>query len=467
MAFVIALCDQLFGGKEPIDDVVDKLNRKYTIVVLMVLTVPIFTKQFVGEPIECFSPTFFTEAQSRYVNSYCWTSSTYYETYTNGAIGDDDSQINSNEVKVNYYQWAPLILLGEAFLFYLPFLLWRFASINNGVSLSRVAKKLGRVSDTPLGHPDRQSVLSECCELIQILTQIDRGNRPTSIIAGSTLTILYLMSKVLYIVNVLMQFLLLQLFLGEGYWSHGFNILRVLFRKNEWWSSPHFPLQTLCKVKAANQGVLQQYNCQCVLPINVFNEKIFSLWWFFCAVLLPTTVIGVFKWFQLMRLSQRIIFFRQYLERTKKVPCEVSFEIASNMVNQFLTVDSFTILKLMENNFGPTVITAVISRLYDMHKKINRMKLHDQLQKSGEKNSPEVLPQVHNITNARLEGETSSEPLGKPGFETGSQSSSSEARDKATDVVYVWTSEQPGYDSRQKFSRQISSRRSIQFPVMH
>lgn len=27
---------------------------------------------------ECFTPTYFTEPQARYVNSYCWTASTYY-----------------------------------------------------------------------------------------------------------------------------------------------------------------------------------------------------------------------------------------------------------------------------------------------------------------------------------------------------------------------------------------------------
>ena len=49
-----------------------------TIVLLLLLSLPLFTKQFAGEPIECFTPTYFTEAQSRYVNSYCWTVSTFY-----------------------------------------------------------------------------------------------------------------------------------------------------------------------------------------------------------------------------------------------------------------------------------------------------------------------------------------------------------------------------------------------------
>ncbi|KAH9414223.1 hypothetical protein DERP_008418 [Dermatophagoides pteronyssinus] len=70
--------DLIGGIHVPVDDGVDKLNRKYTLLVFLFLALPIFTKQYIGDPIECFTPTYFTEPQARYVNSYCWTASTYY-----------------------------------------------------------------------------------------------------------------------------------------------------------------------------------------------------------------------------------------------------------------------------------------------------------------------------------------------------------------------------------------------------
>ena len=82
MSFLFHVGDVLVGGKEPIDDSVDKIHRKCTIVFLLLLSLPLFTKQFAGEPIECFTPTYFTDAQARYVNSYCWTVSTFYHTTT-------------------------------------------------------------------------------------------------------------------------------------------------------------------------------------------------------------------------------------------------------------------------------------------------------------------------------------------------------------------------------------------------
>ena len=126
----------------PVDDGVDKLNRKYTLLVFLFLALPIFTKQYIGDPIECFTPTYFTEPQARYVNSYCWTASTYYLVAADQDDEDYDivGQVGKNQeppdprvlpeeldyggfdvastgperlrrVRVGYYQWAPLILL--------------------------------------------------------------------------------------------------------------------------------------------------------------------------------------------------------------------------------------------------------------------------------------------------------------------------------------------------------------------
>lgn len=83
------------------DDGVDKLNRKYTLLVFLFLALPIFTKQYIGDPIECFTPTYFTEPQARYVNSYCWTASTYYLVAADA--DDDDYEGFTGQVRhINY-----------------------------------------------------------------------------------------------------------------------------------------------------------------------------------------------------------------------------------------------------------------------------------------------------------------------------------------------------------------------------
>lgn len=82
----------------PVDDGVDKLNRKYTLLVFLFLALPIFTKQYIGDPIECFAPVYFAEHQSRYINSYCWTQSTYYMVPV-GDPEDDADQVSRRAFK--------------------------------------------------------------------------------------------------------------------------------------------------------------------------------------------------------------------------------------------------------------------------------------------------------------------------------------------------------------------------------
>ena len=44
------------------DDFVDRLNRQYTPSILVVFTILLSVKQFVGEPINCWCPAQFTES---------------------------------------------------------------------------------------------------------------------------------------------------------------------------------------------------------------------------------------------------------------------------------------------------------------------------------------------------------------------------------------------------------------------
>jgi innexin len=42
------------------DDVYDRLSRRFSVVLLMLFTVVVSTKQYVGDPIACFAPAQFT-----------------------------------------------------------------------------------------------------------------------------------------------------------------------------------------------------------------------------------------------------------------------------------------------------------------------------------------------------------------------------------------------------------------------
>jgi len=46
------------------DDFIDRINHRYSTVILVIFTVIVSTKQYVGEPIVCWTPALFTGESS-------------------------------------------------------------------------------------------------------------------------------------------------------------------------------------------------------------------------------------------------------------------------------------------------------------------------------------------------------------------------------------------------------------------
>lgn len=66
------------GGGTDDDGLVERLSRRYTSTLLAAFAMMVTTKQFVGEPISCWCPTYFTDGQKQYTNNVCWISNTFY-----------------------------------------------------------------------------------------------------------------------------------------------------------------------------------------------------------------------------------------------------------------------------------------------------------------------------------------------------------------------------------------------------
>ena len=60
------------------DDIVDRLNHFYTTGLLIIFTVVVSARQYVGDPIRCWCPAEFPGTHVDYTNNICWISNTYY-----------------------------------------------------------------------------------------------------------------------------------------------------------------------------------------------------------------------------------------------------------------------------------------------------------------------------------------------------------------------------------------------------
>lgn len=105
------------------DDFTDRVNHSYSTTVLMLCTLVVLGRQFIGSPITCWTPNEFTGAQVEYATLTCWVTSTYF-------VSPDLAQISSNlkerrQNSIHYYQWVPFLLMFQAAMFSLPCIVWR------------------------------------------------------------------------------------------------------------------------------------------------------------------------------------------------------------------------------------------------------------------------------------------------------------------------------------------------------
>ena len=90
------------------DDFASRLSHYYSTALCIIFAVVVSTKQYVGEPIQCWVPAHFTGSHEEYTNNYCWIRNTYYLPFEEYIPKEHEDE---KRVMIPYYQWMPLILL--------------------------------------------------------------------------------------------------------------------------------------------------------------------------------------------------------------------------------------------------------------------------------------------------------------------------------------------------------------------
>ncbi|CAF0852886.1 unnamed protein product [Adineta ricciae] len=322
----------LFLGTSRSDDSAgDRLSYRYTCAILIAFTVIVSNREFTSKRIQCWVPAFFTGNYEDYTNNVCWVRNTYYI--------DDQSEIPENpdirhDMSIRYYQWIPFILLFQAFLFFVPYVLWRVLCQRSGIDIrdiveaasnykrandekqrDRLMKFMISVIDQYVDDPRRQSNNRETVwwKKCFIMFVPSSGRY-----MGDYLRNLFIFIKIIYVLNALSQLVLLSLLLGQPFWSLGATVIRLLYQGKGWeFSSKYFPKVTLCdfQIREANAlPIAHTYTVMCVLPINLFNQQIFTFLWFWFVFVIILTLYDLGIWIY------RLFFRRKsYIEGRLKV----------------------------------------------------------------------------------------------------------------------------------------------------
>ncbi|KFD48267.1 hypothetical protein M514_10844 [Trichuris suis] len=310
-----------------------------------------------------------------YAESYCWAQDTYFIPF-----GDDIPQeIGLREGRrISYYQWVPFFLLITAFSFQLPYFAWRFMSHRSGI---RIRNIIEQVRDPKNLMPDsRRFTLRLLTVHLENALKFQRRLYKKKLLPHRVLrflnlpyssfyvTSVYILVKLLYLVNVIGQFFIMNYFLETDNQGslYGWEMFRNILNGTQWDTSGFLPRVTLCDFEVRVMGNVQRYSVQCVLVINLFNEKIFVFLWFWYHLLTLVTVCSVLYW---LTLTLCPWFSRWFIVRQLEL-ADLPFDAKSSrkdvvrFIDDYLRTDGIFVLRLLSMHTGVIFTCDLVGSLW-------------------------------------------------------------------------------------------------------
>lgn len=246
------------SGKDacPGDSVVSWLHYRLTTLLLVFSSLTLCFYQHFGDPIECISYAY----PENVYKEYCWV----YGTVSVPDLSDADAVIT----RYAYYRWVWFVLMVQAGVLYVPRLCW---------------KRWRRESIFELLRPSDD----ETKKVLQ-----ERANDLALYVEKQLRSLVWFLSarclcSLAYLALVLMQMFLMDQLLNGAFLTYGIDIL---YRDEA--MELLFPKVTACELQFFSEsGAVEKDSTLCVLPLNIFNQKLFvGMWfWFFflalCSVL--------------------------------------------------------------------------------------------------------------------------------------------------------------------------------------
>ncbi|CAD6184761.1 unnamed protein product [Caenorhabditis auriculariae] len=292
-------------------DFVDRLHFYITVGALAFFSVFVGTKQHFGNPIDCILPAEHDGVDSwkGYILDFCFMYGTYRYNFSARSNFPEFHGYNQYS-SVSYYQWVPYFLAFQAFCFMLPHWFWTWVQsilyLDMGVIVSEASS---------LNKQERQKEINEKIEKIAEFIRsyfqyrkISRGGILARALRHSAIAcVFYLLTKVLFLGNAIIQLVLVSKFLGFNKVTWGVEmLLEVLFSNRERSYSvsrpgnrdlqtfPYFPITVACDYNMFTMGHNAIKNSiQCIIPLNFINEKIFVTLWLWLNVLIFLSILNI------------------------------------------------------------------------------------------------------------------------------------------------------------------------------
>jgi hypothetical protein len=366
------------------DDFADRLNHRFTTAICVMFAIVVSTKQYVGEPINCWVPAHFTGNHEQYTNNYCWIRNTYYLPFEEYIPKEHEDE---KRLMIPYYQWMPMILLVQALLFYMPIMVWRTLNGRSGIDVNNIVEAGETFQKTEMAESREKTLKYMTKQMDRYLTS-QREYRTGCTVSlkhfisrtcclicgrryGNYLVVLYVFCKLIFIANVIGQLFALNAFLGTDFHLYGIDVMRSLANGEDWTASPRFPRVTMCDFKVRRLGNVQRYTVQCVLPINLFNEKIYLFLWFWMVFVAAITSFSLLTW--ALRSAFRVDrhrYIKKHLRLMDKLQRndDREKEQVAKFVEEYLRQDGVFVLRLVGHNTNAITVTEFVCSLWEEYR---------------------------------------------------------------------------------------------------
>ena len=389
------------------DFFLDRICHIYTLRILLVFILLSTVKRFYTSPINCWIPKELKRYE-KFMHQYCWIKGTHYaeQHYEDHTLSIE----TKNETLLQYYQWIHFFLIFQAFLFYLPRMVWCFVSqkvldydLFNMVDAAikydtyafdqnKVLKFIGAsiIGNTENSYPVERFKLAgqiqDKVEEFKKLQEIKGAKKNLNVdfdlsswksfrlkMSKSLLTFSYIMNRFLYLSIAVLQVVLMNIFLSdEKHQFYGAQVLNNIFTGKadlaDNADSKIFPRISICDVRTREISTDHTYTVQCVLSFNLFNERIYAFLWFWIAiVIVPFLSIDLLSWifkifirgtsFRYKFIKNRIKIYNRIKDKKEKYFIKLFTE-------HYVGTDGVFILRLIEHNSNAAVVAELINKMW-------------------------------------------------------------------------------------------------------
>lgn len=287
-----------------IDNFAFQLHYRITALMLLAATVLVTSRQYIGEHIRCISDD---GVPSNVMDTFCFFTATYTVVkHLNSSMLDakfiahpgvgpiGPLGVNSDEpIKRHaYYQWVPFVLFTQALMFYFTHQLWkkfegnRLRKLVEGLEFAAIAfgdKEITVGSNTIPAKDTKDDKLRD------IRRAFLRG-----LYISRTWAFNLIICEFLNCIHVVLQIYMTNSFLSGQFLNLGPEIISNGLDSNIDVLDIVFPKVTKCTFhKYGPSGSIQSHDAMCVMALNIINDKIYVMLWFWFLILFLISIIAL------------------------------------------------------------------------------------------------------------------------------------------------------------------------------